>query len=182
LTLSNWTPGPPFWYLLIIGFVLTLKSKRIFSDLDKIIKILESAIRVVFTGIFKVLNSYIGEIKTLPNMDLSPLTIAGGSCAYGIKPNEDESSANKTDETAEDKQTEAEDLDAKPMSVAEIINGYFEGISTITDVAVALQTELPVIPICFRNGLLFHNADIKNVGEASVSDIYFSIGQYTVKK
>jgi len=125
---------------------------------------------------------YIGEIKTLPNMDLSPLTIAGGSCAYGIKPNEDESSANKTDETAEDKQTEAEDLDAKPMSVAEIINGYFEGISTITDVAVALQTELPVIPICFRNGLLFHNADIKNVGEASVSDIYFSIGQYTVKK
>lgn len=115
---------------------------------------------------------YIGEIKTLPNMDLSPLVVAGGSCAYGIKPVE-------ADNEAPTEKTESE---AKPMATAEIINGYFEGKSTITDVATALQTELPVIPICFRQGLLFHNSDIKIAGEASVSDIYFSIGQYTVQK
>lgn len=123
---------------------------------------------------------YIGEVKTLPNMDLSPLVIAGGSCAYGIKPDEDKKSPDKTEQETEGE--ESADTEVKPMSSAEIINGYFEGVSTITDVAVSLQTELPVIPVCFRQGLLFHNADIKISGEASVSDIYFSIGQYTVKK
>lgn len=118
---------------------------------------------------------YIGEIKTLANMDLSALTIGGGSCAFGIPTvNKDAANQKPQDQTAESQNP--------TLSVAHVINGYFSGINTITDVAVTLQTELPVIPVCFRQGLLFHNAAIGNVGEASQSDIYYSIGQYTVKK
>jgi len=118
---------------------------------------------------------YLGEVKTLANMDLAPLTVAGGSCAYGLVAAEP-----SAEETTEEKP--AEDGTAATASIADIINGFYSGANTITDIAVALQTELPVIPLCFRQGLLFCGEDVANVGEASESDIYFSIGDYTVKK
>lgn len=119
---------------------------------------------------------YIGEVKTLPNMDLAPLTVAGGSCAYGLV-GEEASSENESDQQPADDNTAV-----KSASVADITNGFYSGNNTIADIATTLQTELPVIPVCFRQGLLFHGEDVLNVGEVSEGDIYFSIGNYTVKK
>lgn len=107
---------------------------------------------------------YLGEIKTLANMDLSPLTTVGGSCAFGIT------------------EPKSDGEEAPKSTVSEVIGGFYGGKNGITDVAVALQTELPVIPVCFRQGLLFHNEALRGIGEASQGDIYFSIGQYTIKK
>ena len=117
---------------------------------------------------------YLGEVKTLANMDMAPLTVAGGSCAYGLV----------TPESSEDETPEQPigDDTVATSSIDDIIKGFYSGSNTITDVATALQTELLVIPLCFRQGLLFYGEDVDNVGEASVSDIYFSIGDYTVKK
>ena len=78
--------------------------------------------------------------------------------------------------------TESDGTAVKSASIADITSGFYSGSNTIADIATALQTELPVIPVCFRQGLLFHGEDVLSEGEASESDIYFSIGDYTVKK
>ena len=118
---------------------------------------------------------YLGEIKTLSNMDLSALTVAGGSCAFGVANSKPQHSP--TNETAN-----ADTQSIEALSIGDIFGGYFEGTNAITDVAVALQTELPVVPICFRQGLLFGSNNLVDTIEASQSDIYLSIGQYTLKK
>ena len=48
----------------------------------------------------------------------------------------------------------------------------------MADIAVALQNEMPFVPVCYRTGVLFYNDKIENVKDSSVSDIYFSIASY----
>ncbi len=113
---------------------------------------------------------YIGEIETLANMDLYELTVYGGRAAYGIK----------KDAEKEDKNSDK--TDEKTATVKSVIEGFYSGKNTIADVATRLQTEMPVIPLCYRKGLLFYSDKISNVKEVSASDIYFSFSEYIIKK
>lgn len=123
---------------------------------------------------------YLGEIKTLANGDLSALATEGGSCAFGVVET-DVSAQPEQSQTETDSAEQTEIQPVKNMSMSDIFDGFFSGTNAITDVAVALQTRLPVIPVCFGSGLLFQGDNLDSTGEASQSDIYFSIGQYTVK-
>lgn len=112
---------------------------------------------------------YIGEVRILANMDMSAIAVTGGSAAYGITPpapNEDG--------------TPSVDI------VAASIEALYSGSGTVTDTAGVLITEMPVIPVCYRNGLLFCNNNIKlSSGEnisASRSDIFFSAEDFVYKK
>ncbi len=115
---------------------------------------------------------YLGEIKITENMDFSSLVLNGGSAAYGIK-----APQVLVDETiGQPIQTEM------TLSCATVINGFYNGENSISDVAVTLQSDMPIIPICYRTGALFCNENIENVEKSSISDIYFSIESYKIKE
>jgi len=67
---------------------------------------------------------------------------------------------------------------AESAKAEEVLNGFYEGKNSITDLASVLQTEMPFIPVCYRTGVLFYNDNIENVNKSSASDIYFSIESY----
>ena len=111
---------------------------------------------------------YLGEINILNNMDISPLVVAGGSAAYGVglEPPALDENGNAVQNNVSACQT--------------VINEYYSGNGSvsISDVAGAVLTEMPQIPICFKLGLLFYNSNISSGVSASQSDIYFSIESY----
>lgn len=113
---------------------------------------------------------YLAEVELTPNMDLSCLVTEGGSAAYGIKQAPDTAASEEEDGT-----------EAAKFTSAEIVNGVYSGANTIADAAAVLQTELPIIPVCYRTGVLFYNDKIENVNNSSECDIYFSIDSYIIK-
>ena len=114
---------------------------------------------------------YLGEVKISDNMDLRPLVTNGGAVAFGVKNSE----VIKTQETEEQPQ-QTEDT-----SCAQVIEKFYKGEASVNDVASVLQTDMPIIPVCYRTGVLFCNDNIENVIGSSQSDIYFSIESYKFK-
>lgn len=109
---------------------------------------------------------YLAEVKIPENMDIASLVTAGGSAAYGVV----------------DSNTVKNDLENQTVvTIKDLVNGFYSGKNSITDLATVLQTEMPVIPICYRTGILFSNEKIGNVKNSSYSDIYFSIESYSIK-
>lgn len=105
---------------------------------------------------------YLGEIKVLPNFDLSNLVVAGGSAAYGVGTIAD-----------------AENEDEVAVTVcADMINRYKKGECALSDLAGAFLTEMPQIPVCYRKGMLFYTSRIKGEAKPSLCDIFFSFENY----
>ena len=140
---------------------------------------------------------YLGEVKITENMDMSQLVVQGGSAAFGLykpkanKKGEDEDTQDSdegeksTEESTEESTKEdnkENGKDTKQLSCAKVIQGFYKGKNSITDVAVTLQNDMPFIPLCYRSGVLFCNENIENMNMASLSDIYFSIESYKFKK
>lgn len=117
---------------------------------------------------------YIGEVKVYDNMDLSQLVLSGGSAAYGVS---DKSTVN-TDLPQDDETQPSQEVVIPSDSCRQVLNLYRNGECGISDVAATLLTEMPQIPICYLNGVLFYDSEIKGGVEASNSDIYFSIENY----
>ena len=108
---------------------------------------------------------YLGEVNFTENMDISSLVVPGGSAAFGVKSTPQQVGEGET----------------PPLTAAEIVNAFYKGEAVITDVVSALQTEMPVIPVCYRTGVLFCKDGIKNVGGASQNDIFLNIDSYKLK-
>lgn len=104
---------------------------------------------------------YLGEVKLTANMDISPLVLTGGSAAYGIKPS-------------------GNDDPADPQNAyVSAINAFYSGSGSITDVASALPAAMPVIPVVYRQGLVFYSDRIADIGDLSISDLFLSFTAYT---
>lgn len=114
---------------------------------------------------------YLGEIQLLDNMDFTQLVVAGGSAAYGV-------AENKTTTETPEAQPDAEQPLVKESACKAILNSYHAGQCSISDVAGTLLTEMPQIPVCYLNGVLFYNDGIKGDVVASSSDIYFNFENY----
>ena len=127
---------------------------------------------------------YLGEIKLLPNMDFRSLLISGGSAAYGMvvpyNPVINEAQQ-ETEQTTEDATEEVPYFDNE-TSYLSVLNGFYEGKNTIIDVASSLQSSMPIIPVAYRNSLMFYSGDIEDVFSPSYADIFISIDKYSVKK
>lgn len=132
---------------------------------------------------------YLGEIKLNRNMDISSLVLKGGSAAYGM-PEASKKSENKKDE--DDKKEEGsfdmpeeeeipEDFDGETSYIS-VIEGYYKGENSVTDIASALLSSMPVIPLLYRSAVVFYSDEIENIGEVSCYDIFFSADKYKVKK
>jgi len=120
---------------------------------------------------------YLGEIKITDNMDISSIVSKDSAVAFGLPDTPEEVTTENTAQTTDSEDSETESADSET-----VINGYYEGINTISDVAAVLQTEMPVVPVCYRTGVLFCNDNIENAEGASASDIYFSIQSYIYSK
>lgn len=94
---------------------------------------------------------YIGEIKLPKNMDLSAFFADGGAGSGGIDP-----------------------ASAAKAKYAE----YKAGTAELADFIEVFEQELPVIPLCWRGGLLCYASELPNVPQATLSDIYYNIQDY----
>lgn len=116
---------------------------------------------------------YIGEIKFTDNMDVSSLFVKGGSAAFGLPKNKTEKNTISSTSSSSSKKSVITDSQ-------KVIEEYSKGKTTVRDVASVLQSEMCVVPLCYRTGVLFYNDKIENVNKASLSDIYFSIDSYLI--
>ena len=126
---------------------------------------------------------YLGEIKVLPNFDLQNLVVSGGSVAYGVgkekKTNDkDDAGEAKREEPAEG---ENEEEKVKTSVCADMVNKYKNGKCSISDLAGAFLTEMPQIPVCYRNGMLFYTSKITSKAKPSASDIFLNFENYKFK-
>ncbi len=114
---------------------------------------------------------YLAEVNLSENMDIRPLVLKGGTMAYGIKEVKPQTDVANPEETAP---SETQDWQT-------VVDSFYKGSATVADVAMSLQTDMPIIPICYRTGILFCNDNIENISNSSKSDIYFSIESYKFK-
>ena len=123
---------------------------------------------------------YVGEVQVLNNMDFTQLVTPNGSAAYGVQLKEPENETPADNPSSSNNQpSETPDESEVVKSYCEImLQSYHDGSCSITDVATTLLTEMPQIPICYLNGVMFYNSDIKGGVEVSVGDIYFNIENY----
>lgn len=112
---------------------------------------------------------YLGEVKFTDNMDVSSLFLQGGSAAFGLL------KATQTEGVEE-----GEEQKPQTTSSQTVLDEFYKGNATVKDVASVLQTEMDVVPLCFRTGVLFYNSNIQNVKNSSLDDIYFSIESYLI--
>ncbi len=103
---------------------------------------------------------YLGEVKVSQNMDMSELVLSGGSCAFGI--------------------TEAKKPDGEEAAIDynTVLKGIKEGKDSLSSLATALVTDMPVIPLLYRSSLVFHSQNVCDIGDASSYDIFLSIDKF----
>ncbi len=137
-----------------------LKTAGISVKLDK--RPYKEYVKALKKGAFEL---YLGEVKILGNMDFSELIIPKGKAAFGKKTAGKKTAGKKSERSAKNSATE---------TAAEILEGYYDGKYTVTDLATACLTELPVIPVCYRVGLLFYDTDVIQSEGASLGNLYRS--------
>ena len=95
---------------------------------------------------------YVGEVTVTPNMDMGELVTAGKKAAFGIPA-------------------------SGALSYKAVLDGYAKGTNGIGEIATALITDLPMIPLLYRNKLLFYSEEAL-VGNVSAYDIFLSITHF----
>ena len=101
---------------------------------------------------------YLAEINIKENMDLTELLCSGGTAAYGIPKVIDDGD------------------EANGISLQQAISGFYKGESTVSDIASMAVSELPIIPVCYRTGILFCSNEIKEPSVNFTADIYGVLG------
>lgn len=115
---------------------------------------------------------YIAEVNLLCNMDLSQLVVPGGSMAFGI-------SLPAAEKPEDDKAEQNAGTDGINLTSGAAVQGFYEGKYTLGDVASAFISEMPIIPICYRNGVIMFTHKLKTEPQSSACDIFFDISNYS---
>lgn len=164
---------------VIAARLISEQLKAVGIEITVIEKSYEQYVAALQSGAFQL---YLGEVNILNNMDLSGLVVPGGSAAYGVlgaAPQKAETTDANLDAEGDGNEAPIEVVDT---SISSIINGFYNGADSIGSVVSVLLTEMPQIPICYRQGVLFYDSDIKDNVSASADDIYLNIEEYTYKK
>lgn len=117
---------------------------------------------------------YIAETKLMGNMNVSELITSNGSLSYGI-PNT--STKQEGDKTTEAPQGNGQGPQATPtaQTVDSTIDGFYNEKLSLVDIINAFNAELPIIPLCYRNGVTVCEPGINVENVSSMSDVYFGI-------
>ena len=119
-----------------------------------------------YTGLLAAgsFDMYIAEINITYNMDISELVTPSGKLAFGIK---------KT--VAEGEQ------DEEHSALQNVIGSFYSGSGNIPDIAVTAISEMPIVPVCYRTGVLFSGDKISSNPNATADDIFFGFENMTFK-
>ncbi len=160
---------------VIAAKLISEQLKAVGIEITVVEKSYEQYIASLQSGAFQL---YLGEVNILNNMDLSGLVVPGGSAAYGVIGPAPQVADTDTDAETEDEETPDTVIDT---SISSILKGFYSGTDSIGSVVSVLLTEMPQIPICYRQGVLFYDSGIEGNVTASSDDIYLSIDEYTYK-
>ncbi len=94
---------------------------------------------------------YIGEVKLAKNFDLSVFFADGAAASYGI--------------------------DAASQAKAKYAE-YKAGTASVSDFISVFESDMPVVPLVYRCGLLCSDSSLPTQPVATVSDIYYNIQDY----
>ncbi|MBR3593212.1 MAG: hypothetical protein IKL44_00915 [Clostridia bacterium] len=112
---------------------------------------------------------YLAEVRLLNNMDLSSLVTPGGSMAFGI--------AQPTVTENEDEQPTGSG--GINLTASAAVSGFYSGQYTLGDVATAFISEMPIIPLCYRSGVIMLSHKLKTEAVCSAGDIFFNVSDYS---
>lgn len=133
---------------------------------------------------------YVGEIRFDENMDLGGLVYLNSSYYLGrgsSEANKDSSSVTKEENsnatistTSDNSSVDSETTNiAKPgeitLTSSKAYKGYYSGKYSLQDLITAFIAELPVIPVCFKNGLVIYSDRFGNGITPSRSDLFHGI-------
>lgn len=131
----------------------------------------------------KQFQMYLAETNITDNMDISPIVCKGGNIAFGLTQNASSdvssSSTASTEQTAADtalseNTSSGEQPAEKPSTVTleSVIKGFYSGKNTIADIASLAVSEMPIVPVCYRTGIIFGSDKINNLSNYGEGDIY----------
>lgn len=124
---------------------------------------------------------YIAETKLLCNMDVTELVTPGGALAFGIpqktiEPGDDPQPAEGDGGNEGDNTDATADEPAEPeVTTADAVAGFYDGSLSLVDVINSFNTEMPIVPICYRSGVTVTKAYLNADNVSSVTDVYFGI-------
>lgn len=107
---------------------------------------------------------YLAEVNINDNMDLTDLLCSGGKVAYGIE--------KIAEQETKGQETQQEETEPQAVTFEQVVKGVYDGKSTVPDVASMAVSELHIIPICYRTGILFCSEEVKEPEVFSSMDIY----------
>ena len=136
---------------------------------------------------------YLGEIRFEDNMDIQGLISLNS--ASGFLPNNNstseikETSSNKVkpsnsstlsnnSSSNSSEQTSAEEMLTPgeiTLTSAEAYMGFYNGVYNLQDLITAFNAELPVIPICFKNGMVIYSDRFGNGISPSRTELFHGI-------
>ena len=134
---------------------------------------------------------YLGEVRIGNNMDISELVNKNGSAAYGISygssskstsSNASKNTSSATGSNTGSANTSSADSNTSKTasepnyagSTANAVQKFYRGKLTVGEVAQAFSTELPIIPVCYRTGIVSYSAVLNGI-EPSYSDPYIGL-------
>ena len=130
---------------------------------------------------------YVAEVRIMGNMDISQLVTYGGSCAYGIAPTvtpdpvEAEKKNKDKDKDEDEEQAEQTVQPTHTLTAATAAANYKKGSMSLGDLITVFNTEMPIIPICYRTGMLLYNDDYTTTPTPSISDPYYNFEKFATK-
>ncbi len=125
---------------------------------------------------------YLGEMRLPNDLDLTQMATQGGSAAWGVVDVLPEASADDTSSAATSSAvtssggtSSAAAPQSSDLNLAQTIAAYKAGQVALGDVAAAFTSDMPFLPLCFRNGTLVYNSALKTAPTPTVTDPYFGI-------
>ena len=125
-------------------------------------------------------------------MDISELVTKGGDVAYGVyyekdKEDSEDSSEDSSSEisSAEDEMDEeaSEDSDEEKNfagDTAAAVEEFYKGDADLQQVVTAFANELPLIPLCYRTGMVSYSTAISGI-DPSYGDVYGGLENVKLK-
>lgn len=138
---------------------------------------------------------YLSEIRFQNNMDLGGLVSLDSATALMTAPDTSSLSSFNVSANVSSKQASnsvpsfsssvtasntasdstEEDVPVITLTTKEAYKGFYSGIYTIQDVITAFSAELPVIPVCFRNGLIIYSEKLGSGISPNITDLFHGI-------
>ena len=142
----------------------------------------------------KSYDMYLSEIRFENNMDLGGLVNLNSASALTTAPstsgiasfnasysgatsrqNTGSTSSAVASSTSSPASNSTNEAPVITLTTKEAYNGYYSGIYTVQDIITAFTAELPVIPVCFRSGLVIYSEKLGTGTTPIISDLFYKI-------